>query len=73
LRYIANSAAPAIKSTSVPGSGTAAAAEFITGEPADEGSKMNVPPAPAINVVPEGKAFEFVTTNVPALTNVPPA
>jgi len=55
-------AAPAINSVSVPGSGTAtAAAEFETGAPATDGSKMNDPPAPTVKLDPSGRAVAFVT------------
>ena len=61
--------------TSVPGSGTAAIAspdEPATGDPASEGSKMNVPPAPTVKLVPTGKAAAEVAISVPASTVVLP-
>ena len=68
---------PAVKSTSVPGSGTAATpaaaiAEPVIGAPACDGSKMKVPPAPTVKLVPSGKAVDEVATSVPPLTLVPP-
>ena len=47
---------PTPNSTSVEGSGTATAAEFETGEPVAEGSKMKVPPASTVRLDPLGKA-----------------
>ena len=40
--------------------------------PVDDGSKMNVPPAPTVRLVPTGKAPEWAMTSVPLLTVVPP-
>ena len=70
--------APASKSTSVPGSGTAAtpaAGEAITPAaiPAVAvGSKMKVPSAPTVRLLPAGKAEAVVTMSVPSATVVPP-
>jgi hypothetical protein len=58
LRYAANSAAPAINNTSEHGSDTETTEdEFVTGAPASAGSKMNVPSAPMVKLVPSGITF----------------
>ena len=49
------------------GSGTAiAVAEVVTGAPAADGSKMNVPPAPTVKLFPSGRASSFAKMSVPA-------
>src|SRR5271166_6195396 len=68
-----NPNAPRPRRVNVDGSGTATTeAEFVTGEPASEGSKMKVAPAPTVTLVPSGRAVLSVMISVPASTVVPP-
>jgi len=53
--------APAASSISVPGSGTGEMVDAVAGAPAIEGSKMNVPPAPTVKLVPPGRAVLAVS------------
>ena len=65
--------APTPKSSSVPGSGTAATEaegeETIGAATSAVGSKTNVPPAPTLKLVPSAMALEVVTFSVAAVAD----
>jgi len=56
----------------VDGSGTGDIVDAPAGAPAIDGSKMKVPLAPTVKLVPLGKAVLEVAISIPALTFVPP-